>query len=337
MILLGDIIGHGEIIKNLRGALASGRVAHAYLFSGPEGVGKRTTALAFAAALMCNRPIDGAGCGECDGCRRVAREVHPDVLVIGPEGSSVRISQVRQMISGVQGGAAMARWTVRIVDGADLMTTEAANSLLKTLEEPLPGVVFILVAARPQAILPTIISRCQHMYFQPLLKYQLVQGMIRVTGAPGEEVDLAASLAGGSLGRALDLFSGGLYARDRAYRVVTGIAGASVEDALALAGEAAGKKEDAIILLDLMMIWFRDALTYRETGKEACLINSDRKNEVRGLARCYGTGRLLEIISDIERAKSSLTASANVQLALEVLFLGLAGMDPGGPWLEEVM
>ncbi|MFZ5650629.1 MAG: DNA polymerase III subunit delta' [Bacillota bacterium] len=337
MILLGDITGHGAVVKNLRGALASDRVGHAYLFSGPEGVGKRTTALGFAAALLCDRPVDGDGCGECDGCLKVAREVHPDVEVISPEGSSVKISQVRQMISGVRMGPAISRRTVRIVDGADLMTAEAANSLLKTLEEPLPGVVFILLSARPQAILPTIISRCQHMYFQPLLKYQLVQGMIRVTGARGEEVELAASLAGGSLGKALELLSGGLAARERAYRLVCGLAGASVEEVLALAGEEAGKKEDALLILDLMMIWFRDALLYRETGRTAFLVNSDRGGEVAGIARCYGTGRLLEIISDIERAKSSLTASANVQLALEVLFLGLSGMGPGGARLGEVM
>lgn len=337
MILLGDITGHWDVVKNLRGALASDRVGHAYLFSGPEGVGKRTTALGFAAALLCDRPVDGDGCGECDGCLRVAREVHPDVEVISPEGASVKISQVRQMISGVRMGPAISRRTVRIVDGVDLMTAEAANSLLKTLEDPLPGVVFILVSARPQAILPTIISRCQHMYFQPLLKYQLVQGMIRIAGARGEDVELAASLAGGSMGKALELLSGGLAARERAYRLVCGLAGASVEESLALAAEEAGKKEDALLILDLMMIWFRDALLYRETGKTAFLVNLDRGGEVAGIARCYGTGRLLEIISDIERAKSSLAASANVYLALEVLFLGLSGMGADAAWLEEVM
>lgn len=335
MVLLKDIIGHDDIIKNLRGALVSERVSHAYLFSGPQGVGKMTTAMAFAAALMCQRPVEGDGCGECDGCRRVFRGLHPDVSVINPEGSTVKINQIRQLAAGVQMGPATGRWTVRILIGADLMTVEAANSMLKTLEEPLPGVIIILVSARPQALLPTIISRCQHMYFQPLLKYQLVQGMIRVAGVPEEEVLLAASLAGGSMGKALGLLSGGISARDRAYEVIRRLTGAPVEEALALAGETAGKREDVVALLEMIIVWFRDMMLYNETDGRH-LINRDRGNEIQELAGCFTTGRIVEIINDIERAKGSLAASANVQIALEALFLRLAGKDPDVVRLEEV-
>ena len=334
MILLRDIIGHDDIIKNLRGALVSERVSHAYLFSGPRGVGKITAAMAFAAALKCQRPVEGDGCGECDGCRRVFRDLHPDVSVINPEGSSVKISQIRQLSASVQMGPATGRWTVRIVDGADLMTVEAANSMLKTLEEPLPGVIIILVSARPQALLPTIISRCQHMYFRPLLKYQLVQGMIRIAGVPEEEVLMAASLAGGSLGKALSLLSGAISARDRAYEVIRRLNG-TVEEVLALAGETAGKREDVLVLLEMIIVWFRDVMLYNETDGRH-LINWDRGNETEGLAGCFTTGRIVEIINDIERAKGALAASANVQIALEALFLRLAGKDPDVVRLEEV-
>lgn len=334
MILLRDIIGHDEIIKTLKGARASGRVAHAYLFSGPAGVGKLTAALAFAAVLMCERPAGGDGCGECSGCIRVARGIHPDVRVIRPEGATVRISQARELAAGIQFGPATGRWTVRIVDDADTMTAEAANSLLKTLEEPLPGVVIILVTSRPRAILPTIISRCQHMYFQPLLKNQLVQGMIRIAGASAD-VELAASLAGGSLGKAVELLTGGLAMRDRACDLIRSLAGAGIEEALTLAGEASARKEEVIPLLEMMVLWFRDVLLYNETGSGTHLINSDRKNEIQDLAGYYTTGRLLEIISEIELAKGSLAASANVQLALEALFLRLAG-EGDTARLEEV-
>ncbi|MFZ5634206.1 MAG: DNA polymerase III subunit delta' [Bacillota bacterium] len=336
MILLRDIIGHDEIIKTLKGALSSGRVAHAYLFSGPPGVGKLTAALAFAGVLMCERPADGDGCGECSGCTRVARGIHPDVRVIRPEGATVKISQVRELAAGIQFGPATGRWTVRIVDGADTMTAEAANSLLKTLEEPLPGVVMVLVTSRPRAILPTIISRCQHMYFQPLLKNQLVQGMIRIAGA-SENVELAAALAGGSLGKALELLAGGLAMRDRACDLIRRLAGAGIEDTLALAGEVSAGKEEVIPLLELMVLWFRDILLYNETGNGTHLINSDRKKEIEDLAGHYTTGRLLEIITEIELAKGSLAASANVQLALEALFLQLAGKSHDIARLEEVV
>jgi DNA polymerase-3 subunit delta' len=172
------------------------------------------------------------------------------------------------------------------------------------------------------------------MYFQPLLKSQVVKGMIRVAGEAGASGELAASLAGGSLGKALELLAGGLSMRDSAREVIMRLSGASVEEALSLAGEASGRKEEVVSLLEMMILWFRDALMYNETGGN--LFNTDREEEVRTLAGCYGSGRLTEIINDTEKAKGSLSASANVQLALEVLFLGLAGKAPGVARLEEV-
>ena len=208
--------------------------------------------------------------------------------------------------------------------------------MLKTLEEPMAGVIIILITARPQAILPTIVSRCQHIYFQALLKSDVVKGMIKSAGLTGEEVGLAAALAGGSLGKALNLLAGGLALRDRAYETILKLAGASVEEALSLAGDGTEKKEGAVPLLEMMILWFRDVLLYNETGGTRHLINTDREAEIKGLAGCYTAGRLVEMITDIELAKGSLAASANVQLALEVLFLGLAGKGPDVFRLEEV-
>jgi DNA polymerase-3 subunit delta' len=337
LTLLRDIIGHNEIIKTLKGALDSGRVSHAYLFSGPRGVGKLTAALAFARGLICGRPAEGDGCGECEGCRKVGQGTHPDVMVIRPEGSTVKIAQVRDLSAGIRLGPAAGRWTVRIVDEADTMTAEAANSLLKTLEEPLPGVVIILVTTRPQAVLPTVVSRCQHMYFQPLLKHELVQGMIKVTGEPEDKVLLAASMSGGSLGKALDLLSGGLSVRDRALDLIGRLAAAGVEDALALAVEVSAGKEEVAPLLDMIILWFRDILLYNETGKTGYLINADRHQEITILAGCHTTGRLLDLITEVDLAKGRLAAGANVQLALEALFLRLAGMGPEVDRRKEVV
>lgn len=337
MILLRDIIGHDEIVRTLTGAQASGRVAHAYLFSGPRGVGKMTAALALARALVCESPAGGDGCGECQACGMADRGDHPDVIVISPEKATVKISQVRDLIAGVRLGPESGRFAVRIVDEADTMTVEAANSLLKTLEEPLPGVVIILVTTRPQAVLPTVASRCQHMYFQPLLKQHVVQGMIRVTGAQEQDVLLAASLAGGSLGKALDLYSGGLSVRDRAWDLVRRLPDAGVEDILALAADLSGRKEKVAPLLEMMVLWFRDILLYNETCDPGHLINSDRHGEISILAGYYTTGRLLEMIGDTELSKGSLAASANVQLALEALFLRLAGEGTDIARREEVV
>jgi DNA polymerase-3 subunit delta' len=328
MILFRDIIGHDDIVKNLKGAIVSGRVAHAYIFSGPEGVGKLTAAMAFARALVCSNNTSGDGCGQCSGCRKVSAGAHPDVHVIRPEGSTVKIAQIRQLTAGLQFGPATGRWTVRIIDGADKMTVEAANALLKTLEDPLPGVIIILVTGRPQAVVPTILSRCQHMYFQPLLKHQLIEGMIRFAEGPEEKMPLAASLAGGSLGRAVRLLSGGLLLRDRAADLTRRLTSAGLEEALTLAAGTAAGKEDVIFSLDLMVLWLRDLLVYNETKNPGRLINADRLSEVRDMAGNFTSGRVMEMIMDIESAKGSLAAGANILLALEVLFLRLAGKGP---------
>lgn len=337
MIGLKDIIGHEELIKTLHGALQSGRISHAHLFSGPRGVGKKTTALAFARALLCLQRNTGDGCGECESCRKVEQEIHPDMRTIRPEGATIKISQVRQLMADLRLGSADGRWVVRIVDEADAMTAEAANAMLKTLEEPLQGVVIILVTTRPQAVLPTIVSRCQHMVFQPMLKHQVLQGMIRVEGEPSEKMQLAAAMSGGSLGKALELVAGGFIQRDLAFQLIERISTADVEEALSMAAELTARKEDLVSLLDMMILWFRDSLLYNETGNSLRMIYIDRQADVIALTGTYTTGRLLDIIQCLERSKSSLLSSANVQLALEALFLRLAGFGPEGNRREEVI
>lgn len=328
MILLKDITGHDEIIRTLSGALIAGRVSHAYLFSGPPGVGKMTTAQSFGRALLCEAPQNGDACGRCDGCGRAAAGAHPDLSIIKPQGASLKISQIRELAASIQFGPAAGRWAVRIVDQADLMTQEAANALLKNLEDPLPGVVIILLSARPQAILPTIISRCQHIYFQPLLKSQVVQCMIKLADITEEEAAAAASLSGGSPGRAMDFLSGGLAMRDKAFDCIRRLASGSAAEALTLAGGMAGKKgnrEDAVLLLDMMIFWLRDVLLYNEKSDAKNLINTDRRGDIKCLAGLFTTGRLVEMITDINKTRDTLNGNANMQLALEALFLSLSG------------
>jgi len=328
MILLKEIAGHDEIIRTLTGALVTGRVSHAYLFSGPQGVGKMTTALSYGRALLCEAPQNGDACGRCDGCSKAAAGKHPDITVIEPQGTTLKISQIRDLAAGIRLGPAVGRWAIRIIDRADTMTQEAANALLKNLEDPQPGIIIILVSSRPQVILPTILSRCQHMYFQPLLKSQVVQCMIKHAGITEEEASAAASLSGGSPGKAMEFLSGGLAIRDKAFDFIRRLAFGGVAEALTLAGGIAGKKaekEEAALLLDMMILWLRDVLLYNEKSDIKNLINADRWEDISNLAGLFTTGRLIEMISGINNTRESLSGNANMQLAVEALFLSLAG------------
>ncbi len=330
MILLRDIIGHDEIIKTLQGAIASGRVAHAHLFSGPEGVGKMTVAIAFARALICPHNSGYDSCGKCGDCEKVEEGTHPRVRIIQPEGASIKIRQVREMIAGLQFGPDKGDWVIRIINEADTMTPEAGNSMLKILEEPLPGVVFILITTRPQVVLPTILSRCQHRYFQPLTQRQLVDALSVNSSYPAGAVRRAAALSGGRLGRARELLSGSFTAREEALSLIERLNRASAGEVFSLAaGISSGTgKETLLSILDMMILWFRDILLYNETSNTDLLINSDKSDKIKALSAFYPSGRLIGMLDSLENVKKSLALSANTQLAIEALFLNLAGFGP---------
>src|SRR5438128_2651144 len=167
-----DVIGHRRLIGLLSQSVSRGTLPPSLLFAGPLGVGKRLTALATAQALNCPVPEKGSfpffdACGLCAACRRIARSVHPDVLVVEPgENGSIKIDAVRDLIDRVAYRPFEGRRRVVIIDGADALVVAAQNALLKTLEEPPPSSVFFLITSRPDVLLPTVVSRCPRLRFR---------------------------------------------------------------------------------------------------------------------------------------------------------------------------
>jgi len=148
----------------LFGAISNGRVANAYFFVGPDEEGMRRAADAFASVLNCEGSKEDS-CGKCAACSKTEKGIHPDVLTVSPEGSYIKIDQIRELISYTRFGPTEGRFKVCIIDGASRMTQEAANSFLKTLEEPVPGVVFVLLSSSDVGIPQTVLSRCQKIIF----------------------------------------------------------------------------------------------------------------------------------------------------------------------------
>jgi DNA polymerase-3 subunit delta' len=340
---LGEIIGHTRAVAELKGAIVSRRVAHAYLLAGPPGVGKETLALAFGRALLCQESQGGDSCGTCFSCRRASDGTHPDLAVVRPDGASIKIGQIRLLQRETRFGPRTGSWFVIVVEGAETMTPDAANSLLKTLEEPPRGMVFVLLTTAPQKILPTVLSRCQQIFLQPLMEPELAQGLARHGMDWAEELPLA--LAGGSLGRALAMALGeGLAERDRIIDLAIKLTGAGSYAALELAGllagaaprgksgPAAGRKQVGA-LLDLLMLWYRDIMLVRECAGGKHIVNRDRAEDIEKMAGIYTTGRILAMITHIEQAKGALAAGANVRLTIESLFLRL-GKRAGGDRAE---
>lgn len=210
---LRDIAGHRRLLALLARAVAHDTLPPSLLFAGPSGVGKFETALAVAQTLNCTNPreapADGAdltrdACGACSACRRIARRIHPDVLVIEPgEQGSIRIEPVRDAVERCGYRPFEGRRRVVILDEADALVVPAQHALLKTLEEPPSGTVFVLVSPMPDALLATVRSRCPRLRFGPLSAGEVAETLQRRHGYTEAEARAAAADAAGSVGRAL--------------------------------------------------------------------------------------------------------------------------------------
>lgn len=326
MKLLREVIGHNDIINLLRNTVDRRQAAHAYLFSGPAGVGKKTVAFAFTRALLCHQPHQGDACGHCRACRLIQKGNHPDVIPVEPAGSSIKIDQIREIQRKTSLTPFQGSRQVCIIDPSEKMTAEAANCFLKTLEEPPAGVTFILISLQPYALLPTITSRCQQVSFQFLSLSQVSQGLNQLTGLDQEKAKLLAILAGGSLGQALTLAADGLLGerRRRVTEMVTGLSQAIPGEACALAGKMEGKREEILAFLDTLLIWYRDLLVWQHSNREKLIFNLDNLPVLKKQVDYYNAFDIIDILYKIEQAKSRVLSNANIRLTLEILFMDLS-------------
>jgi DNA polymerase-3 subunit delta' len=339
---LAEIVGQDRAVARLRRAWAEGRLPQAYCFFGPPGVGKRTTALALAQAVNCAEPSGGAeaaapdACGRCAACRQIAAGQHPDVMLVRPEGKTViTIDQVREVAARAALRAYEGRMQVFILDPADLMQEPAGNALLKTLEEPAGASLFVLVTASPAALLPTVLSRCQAVRFEPLGEGPLKTILVRHGRGP-EEAAAAAALGGGSAERALALdVEEARAARDRILEEVWGALRSPLgilECAEALAADRARLEAALESLLGVS----RDLLVAKVGGAAAPLLHADRRDELLRLAAGRSARTLLSIYEAQQEALRALAKNANPRFTAERMLLkmrqaaGEAQPRPGG-------
>lgn len=198
--IFDGIFGQPRVREFLRASIASGRVSHAYLFTGPAGSNKTAAAYAFAQAILCK----DHGCRTCDDCRRIERRKHPDVHFYTPEGAQgYLIEQIREIVSSVSLAPIRAKGKVYILDRVDLLGVSAANAFLKTLEEPVEGVTFILLGRTREAVLPTIVSRCQVVPFRHIPVREAAGILSQKTGVTPEQARIAIEACNGSITRAM--------------------------------------------------------------------------------------------------------------------------------------
>ncbi|MBI2460721.1 MAG: DNA polymerase III subunit delta' [Candidatus Rokubacteria bacterium] len=311
------IIGQPGAVALLRQALAQGRIAHAWAFLGPPGVGRRLTAVAFAQALLCPT----GGCGRCPACRKVQAGHHPDLHLIVPDGAALKIEQVRE----VERLAALAplegAWKVFVLDDADRMTLPAAHALLKTLEEPPPRSLLVLILANPRALPPTVLSRCQPVRFRPLGEAEAVALLAARARLGPEEARLLARQCQGQIGLGLQEDPAALSrARDEALELL-----GTPLTALPARIEALGRDRARVeACLRAYWFWFRDLLCLAAGGDPALVVNADRLEELRRTAEATPVEAILRALECIKAAWAACQGNVSPRLSLEVTLLALA-------------
>jgi len=318
------IWGHDRPLSILKRVIANKTLAHAYLFSGDAGIGKRMTAFALAAAMNCREPGPDGGCGVCPSCRKVAALSHPDVHVMAADGEEIKIDQIRQIQASLSLKAFEGIKKVLIMDGAEAMNVPAANAFLKTLEEPPGDTLIILVCSMPQSLLPTIRSRCQEIRFLPLPRHTLAQALITKRGLGESDALFLAALAQGSLGRGLEMDVETERAkREDIMSLWTGLGQKSPGEVLAQA-EALSKDRDRLDhLLAIGVEWLRDVMVFQKADDEELLVNPESRELLRQWSDRVPLQRMLLDMDLFIRSRELLDSRVSAQLVAENLLMKL--------------
>lgn len=323
-----DIAGHKPILKLLASAIARDTLPQSLLFSGPEGVGKFATAMALAQAVNClTRTPDGDACGTCASCTRIARGVHGDIIVVEPgETGSIKIEQVREALEKVSYRPFEGRRRVVIIDQVEAAAGAPQDALLKRLEEPTSASMFVLVTCQPDALLPTVRSRCYQLRFAPLADAELVRVLVDSHDMSERDARALAALSDGSVGQALARSGGELAdARDVAFQLLSTAASTNqparllaVAKTAAAAPSSRIKDRDALASrLEAAAAFLRDMQILIAGGDRSMLTNADMADDIATLARSFDRERGLAAFAAVERGLNALNRQANTKIVAD--------------------
>lgn len=313
------IIGHDRQKKILLRAIERQKIAHAYLFSGPEGVGKKLLANAFTKALFCQAENS---CGQCPACQKIDNNSHPDVHTLDSNGEAIKIEQIRALQKKLSLRSLEGSRKVCIIDGAEQFTTGAANALLKTLEEPQPGTLIILLSNQPEKLLTTIRSRCQNLPFSRIPKQTLASVLAQKLDLDDTAATVLAALSEGSFKKALgskrDLY---LEKRPKLIQSLSALSPRSIIPTFNFADELETEKEDIFDILDIFQAFYRDLLLLKHNSPTEELVNLDLLDTLNSQIETTTIASLLIKLKALDDARYHLQRNVNRRLALEVMLM----------------
>ena len=334
-VYMWTIFGQDHLLKRMELTLQQGRQSHAYLLCGPPRVGKMALAINLAQAVNCLEGL-GVPCGSCTQCIRIAGGHHADVRIVAPgQGEAARsaqtmigINEIKEALRRVSLNPYEGTTSIVILDGAESMSDEAANALLKTLEEPPPQVMFLLLTANEGAVLPTIRSRCQTMSLTPLPKNLMIERLVTEHQVTPEQAEQLFRLSRGCMGWAVGALGDSqvLEQRQADLERMLETLEAGLETRFTYANEVAAlfarEREAAKDLLALWLRWWRDLLLIKEGGSEF-LHNADHEESLNNQASDLSTAEILKFLNHLVQTMSNLDSNVSPRLAMEVLMLNL--------------
>ncbi|MCJ7515080.1 MAG: DNA polymerase III subunit delta' [Dehalococcoidia bacterium] len=325
-------IGQPEALALLKHGLQSGSLAHAYLFVGAPHIGKTTLALDVARALNCQG--NDPPCGQCQTCKRITEGKHSDIRIISLNSNKesgdtkaraeISIDDIRELQHNASLPPFEGKYKVFIIDGAEYLSTEAANCLLKTIEEPPPQVIILLLTAEESRLLPTVISRCQRLELKPLPDNEIEKILLESYGIDRDKAGLLARLSRGSLGWALTVSvdDGYLAQRNQRLTEMFSLLTTGWEERFNYAAKLANERKSAEDTIKLWMDWWRDVLLTK-CGCQQAVTNIDYTPILEQWDEVISLAEVRDFIDCLQKALNQIAQNANLRLVFEILMLSI--------------
>ena len=319
-----EILGHEQIIEHLQNAIKLQKVSHAYILDGEEGAGKKLLARAFAQTLQCERGgVDP--CGECHSCKQAQSGNQPDIIKVTHEKpNTISVDDIRTQVNNdIVIKPYSSKYKIYIIPEADLMSAQAQNALLKTIEEPPEYAVIMLLTENAEALLPTIRSRCVMMKLRNIKDQLVKKYLMEQMEIPDYKADVCVAFAQGNMGKAIMLATSEYFneIKEEVVHLLRNIDEMNVSELMDAVKKCMTYKMEINDYLDMIAIWYRDVLIYKATKNVDRVVFSDQLRYIKARASKSSYEGIENILDAIEKAKARLKANVNFELTMELLLL----------------